>query len=195
LPFYATLLTDAMFSTSLLVLPPSSSVQTTDTQALYQRFSTHPTWLVKRPLLHIPLNHLDYLSQTSDDSIKIGIITTVQTSVHDPPSSLDLWVNEWFVPSRSPQDAKTDVPQPPWIRESQSRITGTRRLSASSRVYHLASVSTNFIGLYSARSEQPFHRQTRETAWKAKEREGIWRYITKVNRCWPIIFLECLIGT
>lgn len=52
----------------------------------------------------------------------------------------------------------------PWIRESQSRITGTSRLSAPSRVYRLASVSTNFIGLYSARSEQPFHRQTRETA-------------------------------
>lgn len=114
---------------------------------------------------------------------------------HEPPSPLDLSVNEWVVPSISPQSAKINVSQPPWIRESQSRITGASRLSAPSRVYHLASVSTNFIGLYSTRSEQPFHRQTRETAWKAKEREGIWRYITKVNFCWPVIFLECLIGT
>jgi len=163
--------------------------QTTDTQALYQRFSTYLTLLVRRRLLHIPLNYLDYLLQTSDDSVKVGIITTVQTSFpasisHHPPLIYES-MNDWFYITS----------QPPWIRESQSRITGTSLLSAPSRVYHLATVSTNFIGLCSVRSEQPFHRQTRETAWKAKEREGIWRYITKVNFCWPIIFLECLIST
>jgi len=30
-------------------------------------------------------------------------------SFHEPPSSLDLWVNEWLGPSRSPQNAKTSV--------------------------------------------------------------------------------------
>lgn len=193
---------DAIFSTSRslhdlcsLLLPPSTTGQTTDTQALYQRFSTQQTWLVKRQLLHIPLNHLDYLSQSSDDSVKIGIITTLQTSFpvsicHYPPLIYESINGSLYITS----ECKNKCTTTPWIRESQSRITGTSRLSASIRVYHLASVSTNFIGLFSARSEQPFHRQTRETAWKAKEREGIWRYITKVNFCWRIIFLECLIG-
>jgi len=40
------------------------------------------------------------------------------------------------VPTISPQSAKINVSQPPWIRESQSRITGTSRLSAPSRVSH-----------------------------------------------------------
>lgn len=159
----------------LCLLPPSTTRRTTDTQALFRLFVANLRWLSNNR------NHHDG--------------TNKFPSFHEPPPSLDLWVNEWLAPSISPQNAKTSVPQPPWIGGSQSRIIGTSCLSAPSRVYHLASVSTNFIGLHSARSEQPFHRQTRETAWKAKEREGIWRYITKVNLCWTIIFLECSIGT